>query len=117
MEKLNLELYIDEEGFLISLTRFHVGIYFNNVDTFQSYKMIISDNQKSELVLNFYSLPDALIFTQDIVKNSFTLSEIAKVYNEQFMNWNKKEKKSKEKDLQELVIPKTKRKVKNNNLD
>ena len=84
MSKIELNHWnINENTMSISLLRFHVKIIILTNNNFIYYRTIINDEQK-ELTLNFYSIEDAVGFTEKVVNNCHDIKEIIEKYEEKF---------------------------------
>lgn len=76
--------YIKDNDIKVSLFKFHVTISIckNNKNIYYSLKVI--DRDRKELVFNFYTLEDAIAFTEETISNCHDLSEIVTKYEELF---------------------------------
>jgi hypothetical protein len=83
--ELNHWFVIDNE-LSISLKKFFVRINILKNDKFIFYKMTINNETQEELVFNFYSLEDAILFTEKVVANSNSNNEIVNYYYDMFNN-------------------------------
>jgi len=76
--------YIKDNDIKVSLLKFHVTISIckNNKNIYYSLKVI--DGDRKELVFNFYTLEDAIAFTEDTISNCHDRSEIVSKYEDLF---------------------------------
>ena len=86
---IRLELnhwFINNNSISISLMRYFVeiSIDYNDVNLF--YRLIIRDSNKNELVFNFYSLEDAIWFTENVINKCESFKEIINEYESEFNN-------------------------------
>ena len=86
---IRLELnhwFINNNSISISLMRYFVeiNIDYNDVNLF--YRLIIRDSNKNELVFNFYSLEDAIWFTENVINKCESFKEIINEYENEFNN-------------------------------
>ena len=84
---IRLELnhwFINNNSISISLMRYFVeiSIDYNDVNLF--YRLIIHDSNKNELVFNFYSLEDAIWFTENVINKCESFKEIINEYENEF---------------------------------
>lgn len=85
MNKINLNYwYINENVLSISLSHYYVKIIICKNDDFIFYKLEVFNNNKAELTFNFYSLEDAIIFTETTILKQLTIKEIIESYQTQF---------------------------------
>ena len=84
--------YINDNHMSISLLRFYVDIEITTNDIFIILQMTVIDEGQKKLVLDFYTLEDAIYFTEDIITCGSTLEEITSMYQELFSNKNIKTK-------------------------
>ena len=90
----NLELdhwYIKDNELSISLMRHHVSIGILRNDKNIFYQLGVIDSNRESLLFNFYTLEDAVRFTEDVISKCMNNKEILKqykelLYNEQFVN-------------------------------
>ena len=84
MSKIELNhWYIDKNTMSIALLKFHVRINILKNTKFVYYQTIINDEQK-ELTLNFYSIEDAVIFTEKIISKCKNIKDVIEKYEEKF---------------------------------
>ena len=86
---IRLELnhwFINNNSISISLMRYFVeiSIDYNDVNLF--YRLIIRDSNKNELVFNYYSLEDAIWFTENVINKCESFKEIINEYESEFNN-------------------------------
>ena len=85
MNKINLNYWYTNENVLsISLSRYYVKIVICKNNNFIFYKLEVFNNNKMELTCNFYSLEDAITFTEATIAKQLTIKEIIESYQEQF---------------------------------
>ncbi len=92
--------FTKDDGLSISLMRFYVGIQVlkNNTNIF--YQLTVIQDSKEELTFNFYSLEDAVSFTENVINKCENKQQILDKYIEMFENNQFKSpfKEKKEKD-------------------
>lgn len=79
--------YIKDNEIWISLMNFHVIIKIlknEGYNSFIYYRTEIKDNNYSELVFHFYSLEDAISFTENIVGKANNNTEVLDAYKALF---------------------------------
>ena len=87
MEKIELNhWYVKENELSISLMKFYVNIKISKNDEFIYYQLSIIENSNTELVFNFYTIEDAISFTEQVVANSFDINEVREKYILMFEN-------------------------------
>lgn len=74
--------YIKENKLDISLMKFYVSIEITKNDKNVFYRLTVTDEEMQELVFNFYTLEDAIFFTEDIISKCFTTKEVIEKYQE-----------------------------------
>lgn len=74
--------YITDNKLSISLMSQYVDIEVMKNDKFVFYKLRVIGGDREELVFNFYSLEDAVHFTEDVVSKCYTNEEVSKRYRE-----------------------------------
>lgn len=85
MNKINLNhWYINENILSIALPHYYVKITTSKNDDFIFYKLEVINNSKIELTFNFYSLEDAIVFTETTIARLLTIKEIVESYQGQF---------------------------------
>ncbi len=85
----NIELnhwYIKDNELSISLMRHHVSIRILRNDKNIFYQLAVIDSNRESLLLNFYTLEDAVRFTEDNISKCMDNKEILKQYKELFYN-------------------------------
>ena len=78
--------YAGEDEICISLLRYYVDITICKNDEFIFYRLRVIDEDRKELIFNFYSLEDAVRFTEDTINKCITSEEIINSYDKQFKN-------------------------------
>ena len=87
MEKISLDhWFVGENTFNISLMRFCVSLQVRKNNKFIYIKMRVMDYDRHELEFNFYTLEDAIKFTEDVINKCYTTSEIVEQYQIMFKN-------------------------------
>ncbi len=76
--------FVNEHGMSISLMRFYVDIRISRNDNFIFYHLDVYSNGKTDLTLNFYSLEDAVTFTEKEINKSIDKKDILKRYVKKF---------------------------------
>ena len=76
--------FVGENELGISLMRYFVKIRIRKNEEFIFYTLDIYQDSKSVLEFNFYSLEDAISFTENEMNNSKTTDEIIKKYQEKY---------------------------------
>lgn len=76
--------FVGDNELSISFLRYHVSIRILKNDKTIFYQLEVMNSNREVLLFNFYSLEDAIIFTEQIIQKSKTLKEIVKSYQEQF---------------------------------
>lgn len=85
----NIELnhwYIKDNELSISLMRHHVSIRILRNDKNIFYQLVVIDSNRESLLFNFYTLEDAVRFTEDNISKCMDNKEILKQYKELFYN-------------------------------
>ena len=82
---LNHWLVVDNE-LSISLMRYFVKINICLNNEFIFYRLEVFKENRIILVFKFYTLSDAIQFTEEIIKESIETSEIVEQYNNRFKN-------------------------------
>ena len=98
MRKIELNHWFVEDNELsISLMRYFVKISICQNDKFIFYRLEVFKESKSALTFNFYSLSDAIKFTEEIIQKCTKTSEIVEEYINRFEagEYNQKNKKGK----------------------
>ena len=87
MEKISLDhWFVGENTFNISLMRFFVSLQVRKNNKYIYIKMRVMDYDRHELEFNFYTLEDAIKFTEDVINKCYTTSEIVEQYQIMFKN-------------------------------
>jgi len=89
--------YVRENNLSISLMNFHVeieGVIRNNI---LSYNLIVVQSEKviKEKSFMFKNLEDAITFTEDVIAECWTLSEINDEYNKIYNSYGDRKVKKK----------------------
>ena len=85
MKKIELNYwFIKDNTIQISLMRFYIEITILKNNDSIYYKLEVIDNSKTELIFNFYTLEDAITFTEEIINSCYTIEEISTIYIEEF---------------------------------
>ncbi len=85
MERLKLNhWFVGDNKLSISFLRYHVSIRILKNDKTIFYQLEVMNSNREVLLFNFYSLEDAIIFTEQTIQKSKTLKEIVRLYQEQF---------------------------------
>lgn len=107
MAKIELNhWFVNDDQLSIAFLRYYAIIDICEKDSLIYYQLRLIKNCKDSLVFNFYSLEDAMGFTEEIIKKGITTDEIIKYYQEQFEN-----NEFKKIDKQEFTVKKYKRKI------
>lgn len=92
MKRVELDHWFVIDNMLaISVMRYHVEIRVYQDDII-IYKLRVVNSKKKSLIFDFYSLEDAITFTERVISKSKTLEDIKEVYNDSFENSKSKEK-------------------------
>ena len=76
--------FVNEHGMSISLMRFYVDIRISRNDNFIFYHLDVYDDGKPDLTFNFYSLEDAVMFTEEEIDKSIDKKDVLKRYIKKF---------------------------------
>ena len=76
--------FVDEHGMSIYLMRFCVDIRISKNDNFIIYHLDVYSKGKIDLTFNFYSLEDAVKFTEQEIDKSIDTKDILKRYVKKF---------------------------------
>jgi hypothetical protein len=74
--------YIKDHDMVISLIRFCIKITICFNENYLFYRLTVYENGKEELVFNFYSLNEAVYFTEDYINKCNSKEEILHEYEE-----------------------------------
>jgi len=81
MEYIKLNNWcIDANKAVIALLRFHVELNILKKDNCILFKLTVTDSDMENITFNFYSLEDAISFTQETISKCSTKDEIRKEY-------------------------------------
>ena len=87
MKKIELNhWFVGDNELGISLMRYFVKVSICKNDNFIYYPLEVYQDSKSILRFNFYSIGDAISFTENEIKKSETKEEILKNYEEKYLN-------------------------------
>jgi hypothetical protein len=78
--------FVKDNELSISLMRYFVKISICQNNNFIFYRLEIFKEGKVVLVFNFYSLSDAIYFTERIIQKCTEISEIIEQYTSSFQN-------------------------------
>lgn len=85
MEKIKLDhWFVDEDGLAISLNDMYCTITFEHTDYLKYYTLGVKDQFNNNYQFGFYSLEDAVSFTEDTVSYCRSGEEAVQEYYEQF---------------------------------
>lgn len=85
MERINLDhWFVKDNKLSISLMRFYVSIDIHHNSRSIYHQLKVIDGNRDSLVFNFYTLEDALAFTENLINKCNTLNEVIAKYEEQF---------------------------------
>ena len=85
MKKIELNhWFVADNELSISLMKYLVKINICQNNKFIFYRLEVFEEGKVALVLNFYSLSDAIHFTENIIKKCTEISEIVQQYISRF---------------------------------
>ena len=73
-----------ENELLISLMRFYIKIKILKNDQTIYYQLCVKENEEKELTFNFYTIEDAILFTEQIIAKSHDTNEILEKYISMF---------------------------------
>ena len=74
---------MDKNTLFIALLRFHISINILNNNKFIYYRMVVT-GEREELTLNFYSIEDAILFTENDIANCHNIQEVIAIYDEKY---------------------------------
>jgi len=95
MDRIKLNhWFIKNNELSISLFRYCINIKILFNDEFVFYQLTVIDSQRYEIIFNFYTLEDAISFTENVITSCKTNEEIINSYQEMFTQ-NKFKKKIK----------------------
>ena len=81
MRRLELNHWnIKDNELSISLMRFYTSIKICKNDQFIFYNLFVKDNEDKTLSFNFYTLEDAILFTEKIIYLSHDTNEVLEKY-------------------------------------
>ena len=78
--------YIKDNELSISLMKFYTKIKILKNDQIIYYQLYVKGNEDKELTFNFYTIEDAILFTERIVAESHDTNEILEKYISMFEN-------------------------------
>lgn len=76
--------FVGPKEISISLMRFYVGIEIMKDDVDVFYRLSVYKDNKVALVFDFYSLEDAVRFTEDEIDECYTIDDIVAIYKEDY---------------------------------
>ena len=90
--------YMKENELSISLMRFYTKIKILKNDQTIYYQLYVKGNKDKDLIFNFYTIEDAILFTEQVIAKSRDTDEVLEKYvsmfeNEKFKNPYSKKKK------------------------
>ena len=88
-----------ENELSISLMRFYTKIKILKNDQTIYYQLYVEGNQDKGLTFNFYTIEDAILFTEQIIAKSHDTNEILEKYISMFENEKFKSPYSKKKKM------------------
>ena len=94
MKKINKNSwFLMENELSIALVFYYVkiNVEFNDKELF--YRLTIYKDNKELVVFNFYSLEDAITFTEEVIDKNYVIDDIVMKYRDMF--WEKIYKKEK----------------------
>lgn len=87
MNKIELNhWYMDGNELSISLMRFYVKIQILKNNQMIYYQLYTKGENNKNLTFNFYTIEDAIFFTEQIIAHSYDIDEILKKYVSMFEN-------------------------------
>ena len=88
MEKIKLNhWFAGDNELVISLMRYAVKIrVMQNEDTIYYHLEVYEYSDNADLILNFYSLSDAISFTENVVQVGYNIEDIIEKYLEKGQN-------------------------------
>ena len=91
--------YMKENELSISLMRFYTKIKILKNDQTIYYQLYVKGNEDKELTFNFYTIEDAILFTEQTIAKSHDTNEILQKYISMFKNEKFKSSYSKKKKM------------------
>ena len=76
--------FVNDNSITISLMRYCVKICIDYNDINIYYRLTVYDSDMNELVFNFYSLEDAVWFTESVINKCNSYHEIIEQYEKNF---------------------------------
>ena len=76
--------FVSDNHLSISLINYCVIITILKNDEFIFYRLKVIDNNRSDLTFDFYSLEDAITFTEKTINKCNTVDDITNAYIRQF---------------------------------
>ena len=87
--------FVGKDDISISLMRFHVRIKINTIDDRLYYSLTITNSDMKELNLVFYSLVEAVDFTENKVAKCSDFAQVLELYKDIIINRNNQTRLSK----------------------
>ena len=87
--------FVGNDDISISLMRFHVRIRINTIDDRLYYSLTITNSDMKELNLVFYSLVEAVDFTENKISKCCDFAQVLELYKETIINRNNQSRLSK----------------------
>lgn len=85
MKRIDLDhWFVGDNKLSISLMKFFVRITICKNDDYIFYGLEVYDDNRVCLIFNFYSLEDAIKFTEEVIAKCFEKEEIINAYIEKF---------------------------------
>jgi hypothetical protein len=78
--------FVKKDELSISLMRHHVSIRILRSGKNNVYQLKVIDSNREELIFNFYTLEDAISFTEDVISKCYDNKEIVNNYISMFNN-------------------------------
>ena len=91
--------YIKDNELSISLMKFYTKIKILKNDQIIYYQLYVKGNEDKELTFNFYTIEDAILFTEQAIAKSHDTDEILGKYISMFENEKFKSPYSKKKKM------------------
>ena len=89
MNKIELNhWYVNENTLSISLMRFYVEIKILKNDYTLYYLLHVKGEENREMTFTFYTIEEALFFTEEFVAKSYSINEVFEKYISTFENKN-----------------------------
>jgi hypothetical protein len=83
MGKINLDhWFVKDNNISISLMNFFVSINFSSEDNELAAQLTVNNSEMEKLSFTFYSLENAIEFTENVISKCNSLEDISKAFNE-----------------------------------